>query len=262
MSRPARSDDSSSTHINESLSSIFIRHSELRIARFPSLDLIFLLYALLDQARDAELYESKIYKKAINNIYRKVSWQLTMQDEIDSLVKNNIWTLISLPLNRKALEEKWVFKLKRSLNDEIVKHKARWVVRDFEQRTDLNYNEIFASVIKLMSYKAIFAMTVALNYELKQMNVKTAFLYGNINEDIYIEQLTSFNKESLVCKLNKALYELKQSSRVWYDTFINFLKFLGFNLLISDYSVFINERIIIEVYVNDILLVGLSKSKI
>ena len=186
-----------------------------------------------------------------------------MNDEFNSLIQNNIWELIPLSSSRKALKNKWVYKLKRGPDGEIVRHKTRWVVRGFEQRVGIDFNETFAFVVKLMSYKAIFAMTAALNYEIEQMNVKTAFLYENIEENIYIEQLTGFSTDdTLICKLKKVLYDLKQSPRIWYDTLINFLKSLDFTSLVFDYSVFINERIIINVYVNDILIVDFSKFEI
>ncbi len=95
------------------------------------------------------------------------------------------------------------------------------------------------------------------------MNVKTAFLYEDIKENIYIKQLTSYiTNDTLIYKLKKALYDLKQFSRVWYDTLIKFLKSLSFSSLIFDYSMFINERIIINVYVDDILIIKFNKSEI
>ncbi len=95
------------------------------------------------------------------------------------------------------------------------------------------------------------------------MNVKTAFLYEDIKKNIYIKQLTSYIiNDTLIYKLKKTLYNLKQSSRVWYDTLVKFLKLLSFSSLIFDYSVFTNERIIINVYVNDILIIEFNKFKI
>ena len=87
-------------------------------------------------------------------------------------------------------------------------------MKEFEQRTEIDFNEIFVFVVKSMSYKTIFVMTATLDYEIEQMNVKTVFLYENIEENIYIKQLTDFNIDNLVCKLKKTLYDLKQSFRV------------------------------------------------
>ena len=260
-SRPTRNGASPPTHTNESLAETLIQHPELQIPRSPSPDPISFLYACLSQAQQIEPYEPKTYKEAMADPHQ-AAWQLGMNDEFDSLVKNDTWELTSLPSGRKALGGRWVFKLKRGPKEEIVRHKARWVVRGFEQRAGVDFNETFASVVKPMSYKAIFAMAAALDYEIEQMDVKTAFLYGNIEEDIYIEQPTGFSTGNLVCKLKKTLYGLKQSPRVWYDTLATFLKSLGFAPLVSDYSVFTNGRIIIGVYVDDILIAGPNKSEI
>ena len=99
------------------------------------------------------------------------------------------------------------------------------MVRDFEQRESINYNETFASVVKPMSYKAIFAIAAANDWEIHQMDVKSAFLYGRVDEEIYVEQQTGLDDGSTrVCKFKKALYGLKQSSRISYDTITIFFK--------------------------------------
>ena len=115
------------------------------------------------------------------------------------------------PHDQKALSDKWIFKKKIGIDGKIVRHKARWVVRDFEQRYGLNYYETFAFVVKPMSFKAIFLLAAIYNWEIKQMNIKTAFLYGKINKDVYVKQPTGFSKDNRVCHLNKTLYGLKQS---------------------------------------------------
>lgn len=142
-----------------------------------------------------------------------------------------------------------MFKLKRELNDEIICYKVYWVIKFFEPRVEVVFNEIFVFVVKFMNYKTIFVMTATFDYEIEQINVKTIFLYKNIKKNIYIEQFTSYNIDDiLICKFKKTFYDLKQFSRVWYNTLIKFLKLLNFNSLIFNY-VFINERIIIDVYV-------------
>jgi hypothetical protein len=87
---------------------------------------------------------------------------------------------------------KWVYKLKLSLDSEVLKYKACWVVQGFEQLAGLDYSETFASIVKLISYKLLFALAAAYNLKLEQINVKTAFFYSNINKEIYVEQLPGF----------------------------------------------------------------------
>ena len=116
-----------------------------------------------------------------------------MKAEDASLKKNHTWTLVSKPQQRKVLQGKWVFKLKRGSQGEILRYKSRWVIRGFEQKEGLDYNEIFATVVKPMSYKALFAIAAALDLEIEQMDVKTAFLYGDIVEEIFVEQPTDLD---------------------------------------------------------------------
>ena len=215
---------------------------------------------LLAKASSPEPYEPQTYKEAMADSYRKMHWQMTMEEEVDSLTTNKTWTLVDLPSNAHALGGKWVYKAKRGPAGEVVRHKARWVVRGFEQQEGIDFNETFASVVKPMSYKAIFALAAALDWDLEQIDVKTAFLYGDVEETIYVLQPTGFEAKgrgkNKVCKLKKALYGLKQSPRVWYNTLAAYLKELGFEPIAADLSVFTNGTTIVAIYVDDILLTG------
>ncbi|KAJ3454188.1 hypothetical protein MRS44_018082 [Fusarium solani] len=191
------------------------------------------------------------------------NWFKGMTAEIDSIKENGVYTLANLPPDRKALRGKWVFKLKRGANGEILRFKARYVVRGFEQQEGIDYNETFASVVKPMTYKAIFAIAAALDLELEQMDVKTAFLYGKIDEEIYVGQPEGFDDGTgRVWKLRKALYGLKQSPRIWYQTLSSFLQDQGFQPLVSDMGVFVKSQTYIAVYVDDLLIAGPSKGNI
>ena len=170
-------------------------------------------------------------------------WVEAMKTELVLIHSNKTWTLVPRPGNRRVLGGKWVYKLKRGSKGEILRHKARWVVRGFEQEYGIDYNETFASVVKPMSYKALFAIAAALDLEIHQMDVKTAFLYGDIDEEIYVEQPHELGDGTdRVCKLNKALYGLKQSPRIWYNTLATFLKQLGFSPLAADLGVFLQRQ--------------------
>lgn len=221
------------------------------------------LMAFLSDANPPEPYEPRTYREATAGDLHK-QWELAMNEEIQSLQENNTWELTTLPPGRKTLRGKWVYKLKRGPSGEVLHHKARWVVKGFEQREGLDYNETPASVVKPMSYKALFAIAAAKDLEIEQMDAKIAFLYGAIEEDIYMEQPTGYDQSSsnLVCKLNKALYGLKQLPRVWYNIITQFLKELGFTALSSDLCVFHNAGTYTAVFVDDLLIVGPSKPEI
>jgi hypothetical protein len=114
-----------------------------------------------------------------------------------------------------------------------------------------------------MSYKMIFMIAAAMDLEIEQMDVKTAFLYGNIDQEIYVEQPHGLEDGTdRVCRLNKALYGLKQSPRIWYHTLATFLRDLGFSPLSSDLGVFSRGHVYIAIYVDDLLIIGPSKDDI
>jgi Reverse transcriptase (RNA-dependent DNA polymerase)/GAG-pre-integrase domain len=224
----------------------------------PSSYFAMLANRLLDisQLLDDEPPEPTTWKSAMAHPTHD-EWLTAAKEELDSLVNNNTWTLVDLPKNQKFLPGKWVFKYKRNSLGVIIRYKARWVVKGYEQQEGIDYNETFASVVKPMSYKALFAIAASLDLEIEQMDVKTAFLYGNIDETIYVEQPHGLTDGSnRVCRLNKALYGLKQSPRVWYKTLSEFLTSQGFLALDADQSVFVQGSTYIAVYVDDLLIIG------
>jgi hypothetical protein len=220
------------------------------------------LFAMLSKMVATEPYEPTSWKEA-NTREDAEQWKLACKDEIDSLLQNKTWKLVQPPATHKILEGKWVYKYKRGADGSILRRKARWVVKGYEQTSGVDYNETFASVVKPMSYKALFAMAAALDFDIEQMDVKTAFLYGNVDEEIYVEQPEGFSDGTTrVCRLSKALYGLKQSPRIWYQTLSTFLIESGYTPLNSDQSVFVRGNNYIAVYVDDLLLLGPNKAEI
>ena len=147
-------------------------------------------------------------------------WQVAIDAELQSLEKNKTWKLTSLPPNRKPISSKWVFKIKTHADGTIDKYKARLVARGFTQVQGIDYSETFSPVVKLNSIKVLLALATQYNLEIHQLDVKTTFLNGYIDEDIYMslpERVIA--PSNMVCKLIKSLYGLKQSSRAWYMRF-------------------------------------------
>ena len=135
-----------------------------------------------------------------------------MQEEMESLQKNNTYELVKLPEGRKALRNKWVYKLKKDGRGDLVKYKARLVVKGFGQKKGIDFDEIFSPVVKLSSIRIILGLATNQDLEIEQLDVKTAFLHGDLEEEIYMQQPEGFEdkrKEDLVCKLKKSLYGLK-----------------------------------------------------
>ena len=165
------------------------------------------------------------YKQAITG-KDAAQWLNGMRTEYNSLIENKVWKLVPLPKNRHALKGRWVFKKKRMENEDFL-FKARWVVKGYTQREGIDYTKTYASVVNKATTKIILAVAAARGYYIEQMDIVTAFLYGPLEEEVYVEQPTGFSakgKEDLVCLLNKALYGLKQSPRAWYKIISTTLK--------------------------------------
>jgi hypothetical protein len=114
------------------------------------------------------------------------TWITIMKNENNFFLINKTWILTNAFKNKRVLRDKWIYKIKKNKRDEILRYKARWVIRDFDQIEKLNYTKIFAFVIKSMSYKVIYVITVVNDWKIEQMNVKIAFLYDNIEKDVYV----------------------------------------------------------------------------
>ena len=174
----------------------------------------------------------------------KEKWKKSMDEEMQSLVKNHTWKLARLPKGKKAIGCKWVYAQKEgfpSKND--VRYKARLVAKGYSQKEGIDYNEVLSPVVKHSSIRILLALVAQFDMELVQMDVKTAFLHGDLEEEIYITQPDGFKvagKENWVCKLNKSLYGLKQWSRQWYKRFDQFM--IGQNYTISNFDHCVNFR--------------------
>ena len=213
-------------------------------------------------AKETEPFEPRTVQQAQNDASWP-EWERAMLEEVNSLKQNKTWELVDPPKDRRVLSGKWVFKLKRGPHGEVIRHKARWVVRGFTQEEGIDYDETFASVVKPMSYKALFAIGAAPDLEIEQMDVRTAFLYGDIDYEIFVEQPYGMTDGTTkVCKLRKALYGLKQAPRIWYQTLTNFLRGLGFEPINADLGIFVRSSMYIAVYVDDLLIVGPSIAEI
>ena len=176
-------------------------------------------------------YALPIVEEAIPSTYIKAEisseskmWKGAMEEEMSSLYKNDTWELTELPKGKKTIDCKWVYEKKQgSLKDDIVRYKARLVTKGYAQREGIDDNEVFSPVVIHSSIRILLAPVAQYELELDQLNVKTTFLHDNLEEEIYMSQATGFKtsrKEHMVCKLKKLLYGLKQSPRLWFDSFI------------------------------------------
>ncbi|KXJ71784.1 hypothetical protein RP20_CCG019713 [Aedes albopictus] len=184
-----------------------------------------------------------------------------MKEEYDALINNNTWTLTELPKGRSAIKCKWVYKTKHDASGKMDRYKARLVIKGYSQRKGVDYDETYSPVVRHSSLRYLFAMAAKYNLQVDQMDAITAFLQGDIEEEIYMEQPPCFVKpggRQLVCRLNKALYGLKQSSRVWNTKLDAALKKLGLHQSEFDpclyYWIEDGKVLFVAVYVDDVLI--------
>ena len=191
-------------------------------------------------------------------------WIDAMQDEYNSLMKNKTWEVVDDPKDQHVISSRWVLRRKLGADGNVVKYKARFVGRGFEQIHGVDFDETFASVVKQPSYRILFALQAMLGWKCHQMDVKTAFLHGDVDEVIYIRPPDGFPETNgKVLRLRKALYGLKQSPRLWYLRLKKFLTSKGWKASSFDTSVFIHPSgMILTVYVDDINIFGKSEDNI
>ena len=178
--------------------------------------------------------EPNSYKEAVNSPNKK-EWQEAMNIEIKQLNKQNTWELVQLPSNRTSLKGRWVYKIKTDKDNKIIKYKARWVVKGYNQLYGIDYEETFANTYRPEIYRLLFALAAYYNWEIIQWDFKNAFTHADLDKEIYVEQPHGFlNNKYKVCKLNKALYGLKQAPRQWYKHLSTYLEKLDFKIIIAD----------------------------
>jgi hypothetical protein len=162
---------------------------------------------------------------------QKKEWMDAMTEEYQSIMKNNVWEVFPKPKNKYVVSSKWIYKIKHATNGSIEKHKARFVARGFSQKEGIDYEETFSPVAKYTSIKTIISLVAKMKWKFHHMDVKTTFLNGVIEEEVYIEQLQGFeveDRKTHIYRLKKAMYGLKQALRAWYGRIDSFLTSLGF----------------------------------
>eukprot|EP00253_Pinus_taeda_P007197 PITA_07197 len=146
-------------------------------------------------------------------------WEQAMEAEFQSLQKNHTWTLSDLPEGKKPIRCKWVYKVKYKANGTLDKYKARLVARGFSQKEGIDYEETFAPIAKMSTIRLVLVLAAQFKWKVHQMDVKSAFLNGDLQEEVYMTQPQGFKivgQEHKVCRLAKALYGLKQAPWAWY----------------------------------------------
>jgi len=190
-------------------------------------------------------------------------WKAAMEEEMHALQKNKTWELVPLPKGKRAVGCKWVFTVKQNPKGEVDRYKARLVAKGYSQTYGIDYDETFAPVAKMGTVRTLISCAVNFGWPLHQMDVKNAFLHGDLQEEVYMEIPPGFaNNQTAgkVCRLKKSLYGLKQSPRAWFDRFRRAVCGMGYTQCNGDHTVFYKHRgsfiTVMAVYVDDIVITG------
>ena len=203
---------------------------------------------------------------SVKDALMQKEWIGAMSSEMDSLYDNDVWNLVELPKGQKVVGSKWVFKLKRNEDGSVERCKARLVAQGYSQEKGHNYDETFSPVVRSESIRSVIALASKNELKMHQLDVTTAFLNGELEEEVYVKQPEGFvveSQEHLVCKLKRSLYGT-QSPRCWNQTLHTQLMEMGFKQTPSDpciYTSLSDGLCVLAVYVDDILIAGKCSKK-
>lgn len=182
--------------------------------------------------------------KTVAQALAKESWVEVMQEEFLQFKLQEVWVLCDLPDGKRLIGTKWVFRVKRDERGNVIKNKARLVAQGYRQEEGVDYDELFAPVARIEAIRLFLAFASYMGFPVYQMDVKSAFLYGTITEEVYVKQPPGFedpahpNKVYIVIK---ALYGLHQAPRAWYERLSIFLLHHGYRRGAIDKSLFIKR---------------------
>jgi hypothetical protein len=193
-------------------------------------------------------------------------WRDAMQEEYDSIMSNYVWEVVPRPEGKSVVTSRWLYKIKDVADGSIEKHKAQFVARGFSQVEVIDYDETFTLITRYTSIRSIMTIVAEMGWKIHQMDVKTTFLNGLLEEEVYIEHprgFKVFGREPHVCLLKKAMYGLKQAPRAWYSMIDSCLLEMGFEKIEVDpnlyYIVCGEDTLILILYGNDLFIIGGGK---
>ncbi|KAI3510579.1 hypothetical protein L1887_17687 [Cichorium endivia] len=219
----------------------------------------------LDLNKTSELcmfnvFISKVERKNVRDAFDHPDWIEAMQLELEEFERNKVWRLIPKPANASIVGLKWVYRNKLDTKGNVVRNKERLVVKGYCQQEGIDYEETFAPVARLESVRIFLAYVAHKNVDVYQMDVKCAFLNGDLEETVFVEQPPGFESKehpNHCYVLDKVVYGLKQAPRAWYETLTKFLKESNFKQGLVDPTLFRKKvgshLMLVQIYVDDII---------
>jgi len=203
------------------------------------------------------LAEPSTYKEASG----VPEWQSAMSEELAALDRTGTWEIVPLPPHAVPITCKWVFKIKTKSDGSLERYKARLVARGFQQTQGRDYDETFAPVAHMTTVRTMIAVAASCSWTISQMDVKNAFLHGDLHEEVYMQPPPGVDAPpGYVCRLRRALYGLKQAPRAWFERFVSVIMAAGFSPSSHDPALFVHisprGRTLLLLYVDDMLITG------
>ncbi|KAJ9551882.1 hypothetical protein OSB04_015927 [Centaurea solstitialis] len=206
------------------------------------------------------VFLSQTEPKKAHDAMKEPSWIEATQEELLQFVLQHVWDLVDLPKGHRVIGTKWIFRNKTDERGIVIKNKARLVAQGYTQEEGIDYDDVFAPVARIEAIMLFLAFASYKGFKVYQMDVKSAFLYGNIDEEVYVSQPPGFEDPKYpdkVYKLRKALYGLHQAPRAWYDTLSPYLLENKFERGVIDKTLFIKrtktDMLLVQIYVDDII---------
>ena len=200
---------------------------------------------------------------------RDKKWQAAMDEEISAIERNETWELVELPKGHQPIGVKWVYKKKMNAQGEIERYKARLVAKGYRQKAGIDYDEVFAPVARMETIRLLISQAAQFKWPIYQMDVKSAFLNGVLEEEVYVEQPPGYmkaGKEKKVLKLKKALYGLKQAPRAWNTRIDTYLKGNRFMQCPHEHALYVKKKkgnlLFVALYVDDLIFMGNNEEMI
>lgn len=196
-------------------------------------------------------------------------WRKAMDEEIAAHQRNGTWKLVPRPKDQKVIGSKWIYKVKRNENNQIVKCKARLVAQGYTQRTGVDVHDVFAPVTCQATFRAILTVASNDNMSVRHLDIKTAYLYGYLEESVFMRQPPGFEaagKENNVCQLQRSIYGLRQSARCWNKRLDDVLLKNGFRAAAADPCLYVKgegkTKVLLMVYVDDLLVASTDEEEL
>ena len=221
-----------------------------------------------------EIYETCDFALSVSDpIYyddaaQEQVWQDAMAEEMKCIQKNNTWELVDLPEGKNAIGLKWVFRTKYHADGRVQKHKARLVAKGYAQEQGVDYDETFSPVARFETVRTFLALAAQLGWPVFQFDVKSAFLNGELKEEVYVAQPEGFvvhDEVNKVYRLQKALYGLKQAPRAWYHKIDSYFLENGFQRSENEPTLYLKKQgtvgfLVVCLYVDDMIYMGSCES--